>query len=113
MHIILSILSWLFADIVVNNKSYTPRKFNLDENFKKIKNEILDHKQYYKTGLISGIGENNIKITTYKNKDYYIEWDEIEKVVNSIKYNSFEDLEIVMPIISGYVILRLRDLFFK
>ena len=91
--IILSILSWLFADIVVNNKSYTPRKFNLDENFKKIKNEILDHKQYYKTGLISGIGENNIKITTYKNKDYYIEWDEIEKVVNSIKYNSFEDLE--------------------
>lgn len=91
--IILSILSWLFADIVVNNKTYTPRKFNLDENFQKIKKEILDHKQYYKTGLISGIGENNIKITTYKNKDYYIEWDEIEKVINSIKYNSFEELE--------------------
>ena len=91
--IILSILSWLFADIIVNSNSYTPRKFNLDENFQKIKKEILEHKQYYKTGLISGIGENNIKITTYKNKDYYIEWDEIEKVINSIKYNSFEELE--------------------
>ncbi|RAP52426.1 MAG: hypothetical protein BZ138_03135 [Methanosphaera sp. rholeuAM270] len=90
--ILLSILSWLFADIEVGN-SYTPRKFNLDENFRKVKNEILEHKEFYKTGLISGIGENNIKITTYKNKDYYIEWDEIEEVVNKIKYASFEELE--------------------
>lgn len=91
--IILSILSWLFSDIIISSTSYTPRKFNLDENFQNIKKEILEHKQYYKTGLISGIGENNIKITTYKNKDYYIEWDEIENVVKSIRYTSFEELE--------------------
>ncbi len=91
--IILSILSWLFVEIDYNPTSYTPRKFNLDENFQSIKNEILNHKQYYKTGLISGIGENNIKITTYKNKDYYIEWDEIEKTIENIRYTSFEELE--------------------
>ena len=91
--IILSILFWLFSDVNVNSSSYTPRKFNLNENFKKIRLEIISHKQYYKTGLISGIGENNIKITTYQNKDYYIEWDEIEKVVDSIKYSSLDDLE--------------------
>ena len=91
--IILSILSWLFAGIQYDNKSYTPRKFNLEENFQSVKKEILDHKQYYKTGLISGVGENNIKITTYKNKDYYIEWDEIEKAVNAIRYTSFDELE--------------------
>lgn len=91
--IILSILSWLFVSIQYDNKSYTPRKFNLDENFQSVKREILEHKQYYKTGLISGIGENNIKITTYKNKDYYIEWDEIEKAVDAIRYTSFEELE--------------------
>ncbi len=91
--IILSILSWIYRDIEIDDTSYTPRKFNLDENFLKIKAEIIDHKQYYKVGLISGIGENNIKITTYKNKDYYIEWKEIEQIVNDIKYSSFDDLE--------------------
>jgi hypothetical protein len=91
--IILSILSWIYSDINNDTNKYTPRKFNLDENFQKVKREILEHKQYYKTGLISGIGENNIKLTTYKKKDYYIEWDEIEKTVNNIKYGSFEDLE--------------------
>lgn len=91
--IILALLSWLFADIEFGGTSYTPRKFYLDENFQAIKREILEHKQHYKTGLISGIGENNIKITTYKNKDYYIEWDEIEKAVDNIKYTSFEELE--------------------
>ena len=91
--IILSILSWLYADIIIDKSSYTPRKFNLNDNFQKIKQEIIDHKQFYKTGLISGIGENNIKLTTYKGKDYYIEWDEIEEVVNNIKYASFDDLE--------------------
>lgn len=90
--IILALLSWLF-DIPYDSTSYTPRKFNLDENFQSIKKEIIDHKQYYKSGLISGIGENNIKITTYKNKDYYIEWDEIEKAVENIRYTSFEELE--------------------
>ena len=88
-----SILSWIFADVVIDDSSYTPRKFNLDENFLKVKNEIIEHKEYYKRGLISGIGKNNIKITTYKSKDYYIEWDEIEKIVNSIRYSSFDDLE--------------------
>ncbi|RAP45576.1 MAG: hypothetical protein BZ135_05600 [Methanosphaera sp. rholeuAM6] len=91
--IILSILSWLFADISIDESSYTPRKFNLDENFQKVKEEILEHKQYYKTGLISGIGENNIKLTTYKNRDYYIEWNEIEEAVKGIRYSSFDDLE--------------------
>lgn len=91
--IILSILSWLYADIVVDESSYIPHKFNLDDNFQKIKNEIISHKEYYKTGLISGIGENNIKLTTYSGKDYYIEWNEIEEKVNSIKYSSFDDLE--------------------
>lgn len=91
--IILSILSWIYRDIEIDDTSYTPRKFNLDENFLKIKAEIIDHKQYYKVGLISGIGENNIKITTYKNKDYYIEWKEIEQIINDIKYSSFDDLE--------------------
>lgn len=91
--IMLSILSWLYTDIENDDNSYTPRKFNLNENFNNIKKEIIEHKQYYKTGLISGIGENNIKLTTYKNKDYYIEWDEIEKTVNSIRYASFDDLE--------------------
>lgn len=90
--IILALLSWLF-DIPYDSTSYTPRKFNLDENFQSIKKEIIDHKQYYKSGLISGIGENNIKITTYKNKDYYIEWDEIEEAVENIRYTSFEELE--------------------
>ena len=60
----LSILSWLFSDINIDKTSYTPKKFNLDENFQKIKMEIITHKEYYKTGLISGIGENNIKLTT-------------------------------------------------
>ena len=91
--ILLSILSWLFRDIVISKSSYVPRKFNLDENFDKIKTEIIEHKQYYKRGLISGIGKDNIKITTSKNKDYYIEWNEIEKIVENIKYASFEDLE--------------------
>ena len=91
--ILLSILSWLYEDIIVDESSYTPHKFNLDENFQKIRNEIINHKQYYKTGLISGIGENNIKITTYNGKDYYIEWKEIEETVNNIKYSSFDDLE--------------------
>lgn len=90
--IILALLSWLF-DIPYDSTSYTPRKFNLDENFQSIKKEIIDHKQYYKSGLISGIGENNIKITTYKNKDYYIEWDEIEEAVENIRYTSFDELE--------------------
>ncbi|MDO5825165.1 MAG: hypothetical protein BZ137_06405 [Methanosphaera sp. rholeuAM130] len=91
--IILSILSWLFADIIIDESTYTPRKFNLDENFEKVKSEIIEHKEYYKRGLISGIGKNNIKLTTAKSKDYYIEWDEIEKIVKNIRYTSFEDLE--------------------
>ena len=91
--IILSILSWLFKDIVIDVSSYTPRKFNLDENFAKIKSEIIEHKEYYKRGLISGIGKNNIKVTTTKSKDYYIEWDEIERIVSNIRYSSFDELE--------------------
>lgn len=90
--IILSILSWFYMDIETGN-IYTSRKFNLDENFQKIKHEILNHKQHYKTGIISGIGENNIKITTFQKKDYYIGWDEIEKILEEIRYSSFEDLE--------------------
>ncbi len=89
----LSILSWLFSDINIDKTSYTPKKFNLDENFQKIKMEIITHKEYYKTGLISGIGENNIKLTTYKKKDYYIKWNEIEEAVNKIRYSTFDDLE--------------------
>ena len=77
----------------MDESSYTPHKFNLDENFRKIKNEIIDHTEYYKTGFISGIGENNIKLTTSNGKNYYIEWDEIEETVNNIKYTSFDDLE--------------------
>jgi hypothetical protein len=91
--IILSILSWLFEDIVIDESSYTPRKFNLDEDFSKVKAEIIEHKEYYKRDLISGIGNENIKITTSKSKDYYIEWDEIEKTVNNIRYSSFDYLE--------------------
>lgn len=91
--IMLLILSWLIEDIKIDKSSYNPRKFNLDENFHKVKTEIIEHKQYYKTGLISGIGENSIKITTYKNKDYYIEWDEIENAVNEIRYYTLDDLE--------------------
>lgn len=91
--ILLSILSWLYTDVIVDESSYTPHKFNLDENFRKIKNEIIDHKEYYKMGLISGIGENNIKLTTSNGENYYIEWDEIEETVNNIKYTSFDDLE--------------------
>lgn len=91
--IILSLLSWLFEDIVLDNLSYVPRKFNLDENFSKVKSEIIEHKEYYKRGLISGIGKDNIKVTTTKDKNYYIEWDEIERIVSNIRYSSFDDLE--------------------
>lgn len=91
--IILSILSWLFKDISIDSSSYTPRKFNLDESFSKIKREIIEHKEYYKRGLISGIGKNNIKVTTTKSKDYYIEWDEIERIIDQIRYSSFDDLK--------------------
>lgn len=90
--IVLSILSWLFEDINVTPQ-YIPHKFELNDNFSNTKKEILSHKAFYKKGLISGIGENNIKISTKNGKDYYIEWDEIEKVVENIKYSSFEDLE--------------------
>lgn len=90
--IVLLILSWLFDNIDATN-TYTPRKFELNENFNTIKEEILSHKAFYKKNLISGIGENNIKITTKNGKDYYIEWEEIEKVINNIKYSGFDDLE--------------------
>lgn len=90
--IVLSILSWLYEGITVSD-SYIPRKFDLNENFSNVKEEILSHKSYYKKGLISGIGVNNLKITTNKGKDYYIEWEELEKIVDNIKYSSFDDLE--------------------
>lgn len=88
----LSILSWLFDDVVITDL-YVPKKFSLNDNFDKVKDEILSHKSYYKRGLITGIGDNSIKITVNNAKDYYIEWDEIEKVVDTIKYSSFDDLE--------------------
>ncbi len=91
--IIICIIYWLFNEIKIPENIYIPRKFNLEENFSNIKMEILKHKNCYKKGLITGIGENNIKITTNKAKDYYIEWDELEKIVNNIKYSSFDELE--------------------
>lgn len=90
--ILLSILAWIFKDIN-NNNPYMPHKFGLNENFSKVKEEILSHKAFYKKDLITGIGENNIKITTPKGKDYYIEWNELEEIVKNIKYSSFDDLK--------------------
>lgn len=87
-----AILSWIFSEITLE-KQYTPRKFKLYENFADVKNEILSHKAYYKTGLITGIGNDNIKVTAFNKKDYYIEWNEIENVVSSIVYDSIENLE--------------------
>ncbi|WP_323736848.1 hypothetical protein PXD04_02460 [Methanosphaera sp. ISO3-F5] len=87
-----SILSWIFSDVNVSDY-YIPHKFGLNENFSSVKNEILSHKAFYKKDLISGIGDNNIKITTSKGKDYYIEWDELENVVENVKFSGFDDLE--------------------
>ena len=87
-----------------NIEKYETRKFKRSEaiqNWEQIKEEIITHKEHYKTGVITGIGEKAIMVGTGYESEY-VSWQKIKEAITSekiidyttIHYNS--DLSLII-----------------
>lgn len=68
-------------------QEYQTRKFTRTEaiqNWEQIKQEIITHKEHYKTGVITGIGEKAIMIGTGYETEY-TPWEKIKEAITSEK----------------------------
>lgn len=105
-----SALTFLFEDYEEDTEEdqYTQRKFTRAEannNFDKVKEEILTHKEYYKHGILSGIGENALMIGSGYEKEF-VNWD---KVQQELETNRVQDTFLLSR--DSYLKLVLKDLF--
>ena len=88
------IVNFIFPCAYTEEETYTPKKWKrgeVIENFDIIKEEIIAHKEYYKTGAITGIGEKAICITGYGGEKEYISWEEIQK---NLKESTISDYKV-------------------
>ena len=68
-------------------QEYQTKKFTRTEaiqNWEQIKQEIITHKEHYKTGVITGIGEKTIMIGTGYETEY-TPWQKIKEAITSEK----------------------------
>ena len=88
-----SILAFIFEDYNTTNK-YVARKFSINEDFEEIINEVVEHKQYYRKDIITGISKANIKIGDGYDAEY-IRWDTIKEIYSDAKQGGYskEELE--------------------
>lgn len=105
-----SALTFLFEDYEEDTEEdhYTTRKFTRAEannNFDKVKEEIITHKEYYKHGILSGIGENALMIGSGYEKEF-VNWD---KVQQELETNRVQDTFLLSR--DSYLKLVLKDLF--
>lgn len=105
-----NILAFIFEDYTVENNEKNGRKFSRSEaiySFEKIKKEIIQNKEYYKTGKIVGIGEKAIAYTYDGYYNEYVSWKDVEEVITKI---SVKDYEVMKP--SSYMTVTLQTFFY-
>lgn len=85
-----NILAFIFEDYEVENKEI--RKFTRTEalqNFEQVKKEIIENKQYYKKGRITGIGETSIMCGVDEYDKEYINWEQIQEVLKTMTIHDY------------------------
>lgn len=87
-----NILAFIFEDYTPKTDNYTARRFTRSEalqNFDKIKQEIIENKQYYKTGRISGIGAKAVMVGFDLYDKEYIAWEQIKETLESMTIKDY------------------------